>query len=57
MDTPNEEAALRLIYKRLHATWCPNHESTEYCEWLVYGVFKTDPELSDLMLGFPLGLS
>lgn len=57
METANEDAALRRIYKDLHSAWCSNHTDTASCEWLVYGVFQTDPELSDPMLGFPLGLS
>lgn len=56
--TANEDTALRMIYNRMHTVWCPNpHDDLSDCEWLSYGLFQTDPELSDLMLGFPLGLS
>ncbi len=57
----NGNEAVFLVLSRLRKVWCSpecgNHNSLEDCDLLLYGLFQNDPEVSDLMLGFPLGLS
>lgn len=45
--------------RMLHDTWCSQRPCGYgiYCEVLLYAVFADAPEATDLMLGFPLGLS
>ncbi len=58
MDT---NQAITVTLGRLRKLWCGpecgNHDDLSDCDLLLYGLFQDDPEVSDLMLGFPLGLS
>lgn len=57
----NTNEAVTVVLGRLRKLWCGpecgNHDRLEDCHLLLYGLFQDSPEVSDPMLGFPLGLS